>query len=50
MESDGREGNADKGIIYFVLSRYESRVAFLMQLDNLRWLLVKIETVFWPVF
>lgn len=45
MEVDGREGSAANGIIYFVLSRYESRVALLMQLDNLRWLLVNIETL-----
>lgn len=43
MESDGREGNAANN---FVLSRYESRVALLMQLDNLRWLLVNTETLF----
>lgn len=43
---DGREGNADNGIIYFVLSRYETRVALLMQLDNFRWLLIKIEAPF----
>lgn len=46
MESDGKEGNAGSGIFCFILSRYESRVALLMQLDNLRWLLAKIETLF----
>lgn len=51
MGSNGREDNADNGIVVLVLSRYESRVALLIHLGNLRWLLVKNEIlVFWPVF
>jgi len=46
MESDGRRVMLIMASIYFVLSGCESRVALLVQLDNLTWLHVKIEAMF----